>query len=58
MRFQLRIDSVQLILNSLQRQILRDAELYPNWHLTVNNICLKAGFNNEDVVIQFSVREI
>ena len=23
-----------------------------------NNICIKAGFNNEDVALQFSIREI
>lgn len=57
-RFQLRMDSVQLILNSLKRQISRDNEIYPNWHFVTNNICLKAGFNNEDVAVQFSVREI
>ena len=45
-------------MNSAQRQILREAELYPNWHFMTNNICLKAGFNNEDVVLQFSVREV
>lgn len=52
------MDSFQLILNSLKRQILRDAEIYPNWHFVTNNICLKAGFNNEDIVLQFSVREV
>lgn len=57
-RFQLRMDSFQLILNSLKRQILREAEIYPNWHFVTNNICLKAGFNNEDIILQFSVREI
>ena len=46
MRLQLRIDSFQLILNSLQRKILRENEIYPNWHFICNNICLKAGFNN------------
>ena len=51
MRFQLRMDSIQLIMNSAQRQILRDSELYPNWHFITNNVCMKAGFNNEDVVL-------
>ena len=37
---------------------MRDTELYPNWHFMTNNVCLKAGFNNEDVIIHFSVREI
>ena len=55
---QVRIDSVQLILNSLRRQILRDNEIYPNWHFVTNNICIKAGFNNEDVILQVSVREV
>jgi len=50
-RFQMRIDSFQLILNSLKRQIMREAEIYPNWHFVMNNICVKAGFNNEDVVL-------
>ena len=58
MRIQMRIDSVQLILNSIRRQIQRDNEIYPNWHFVTNNICLKAGFNNEDVVLTFSVREV
>mmetsp|Transcript_7533 Transcript_7533/g.10681 ORF Transcript_7533/g.10681 Transcript_7533/m.10681 type:complete len:115 (+) Transcript_7533:1619-1963(+) len=58
MRFQLRVDSFQLILNSLRRQILREAELYPNWHFVTNNIVLKAGFHNEDVVVHFHVREV
>jgi len=51
MRFQLRIDSFQVILNSLKRQILRESEIYPNWHFICNNICMKAGFNNEDVAL-------
>jgi len=54
----MRIDSFQLILNSLKRQIMREAEIYPNWHFVTNNICVKAGFNNEDVVLQLSVREV
>ena len=57
-RFQLRMDSFQLILNSLKRQILREDEIYPNWHFVTNNICLKAGFNNEDMILNFSVREV
>lgn len=52
------MDSFQLILNSLKRQILREDEIYPNWHFVTNNICLKAGFNNEDIILQFSVREV
>jgi len=47
-----------LILNSLQRQILRESEIYPNWHLVVNNLCVKVGFNNEDIAIHLSLREI
>lgn len=54
----MRIDSFQLILNSLKRHILREAEIYPNWHFVTNNICIKAGFNNEDIVLNFSVREV
>ena len=54
----MRIDSFQLILNSLKRQIMRESEIYPNWHFVTNNICVKAGFNNEDVVLQLSVREV
>ena len=37
---------------------MREDEIYPNWHFVTNNICLKAGFNNEDIILQFSVREI
>ena len=37
---------------------MREAEIYPNWHFVTNNICVKAGFNNEDVVLQLSVREV
>ncbi len=42
----------------MQRQILRESEIYPNWHLVLNNICVKVGFNNEDLVLNFSLREI
>jgi len=58
MRLQLRVDSFQLILNSLKRQILIEAELYPNWHFITNNVVLKAGFTNEDVIVNFLMREV
>lgn len=37
---------------------MRENEIYPNWHFVTNNIVVKAGFNNEDVAVQLSVREI
>ena len=52
------MDSFQLILQSSSRQILRDSEIYPNLHFTVNNICVKAGFDNADIRLQFILREI
>ena len=45
-------------MNSLRRSILRESELYPNWHFVTNNVVLKAGFSNEDVIIHFHVREL
>ena len=57
-KFQMRTDSIQINLNSIKRQIVRDAETYPNLHFVINNMCLKLLFNNEDLAIQNSVREI
>ena len=45
-------------MNSIKRQIVRDAETYPNFHFIINNCCLKLLFNNEDLAIQYTVREI
>jgi hypothetical protein len=40
------------------REILEYSEHFPNLHLKISNICLKAGFIEKDVAMQFSVREI
>ena len=45
-------------MNSLKRQIVRNDEIYPNWHVVINNCCLKVGFNSADLALQFSVREV
>lgn len=37
---------------------MRETELYPNWHFMANNIVLKAGFNNEDVIVHLTLKEI
>ena len=57
-KFQLRLDSIQVNVNSICRQIVRNAEAYPNLHFVINNCCLKLLFNNEDLAVQFTMKEI
>ena len=54
----MRNDSIQINLNSVCRQIVRNQESYPNMHFVINNCCLKLLFNNEDLAVQYTVKEI
>ena len=57
-KFSVRIDTVELRLHSNLRDIVKFNEVYPNLHLIIQNICLKMGFQNQDAVVQTTLKEI
>ena len=48
-RFQLRLDTFEIRLIVPRREIVYLNEIYPNFHISVNNLCLKAGFVEENL---------
>ena len=50
-KFQVRIDTVELRLHSSVREIIHYKTVHPNLHVMVSNICLKVGFTGPDLAI-------
>lgn len=50
-RFQMRLDTFEIRLIVPRREIVYMNEIYPNFHISIKNLCLKAGFVEENLAI-------
>ena len=50
-RFQLRLDTLEIRLMVPRREIVYLNEIYPNFHVSVKNLCVKAGFVEESLAV-------
>lgn len=57
-KFQLRFDAFELFVYSIQRDIVRNGEILPNFHFAVRNFCLKVGFVMDKLLLMISLKEI
>ena len=47
-----------MILYSINREIIHQGMLVPNWHFTLNNLCVMVGFEMKNLKLRVSLREI
>lgn len=57
-RFSLRLDTFEIRLIVPRREIVYMNEIYPNFHISVKNLCLKAGFVDENFACQLTLEEV